>query len=65
MNWDQVQGNWKTFKGKVKERWGQLTDDELDIIEGRRDQLSGALQKRYGWAKDEADRQIDEWERLH
>ena len=48
MNWDQIEGNWKQFKGKVKEKWGQLTDDELDQAAGKRDQLIGFLQKRYG-----------------
>lgn len=64
MNWDQVEGNWKQFKGKVKEQWGKLTDDELDVIAGKRDQLSGKLQKSYGISKDEAEKQIGEWERI-
>ena len=63
MNWDQVEGNWKEFKGKVKERWGKLTDDHLTSIEGKRDQLSGTLQKEYGYAKEEAEREIDEFTR--
>ena len=61
MNWDRVEGNWKTFKGKVQQQWGNLTDDDLDVIEGKRTELSGRLQNRYGLAKDEADRQIDTW----
>jgi uncharacterized protein YjbJ (UPF0337 family) len=65
MNWDTAAGNWKTFKGKVKEQWGKLTDDDLTRIEGKRDQLVGRIQERYGIAKDEADRQIRDWERLN
>jgi uncharacterized protein YjbJ (UPF0337 family) len=61
MNWDRIEGSWKQFKGSVKDQWGKLTDDELDRIEGRRDQLVGRIQERYGIARDEADRQIDDW----
>jgi uncharacterized protein YjbJ (UPF0337 family) len=63
MNWDRIEGNWKQLKGKAKEQWGKLTDDDLTIIAGKRDQLSGKLQERYGYAKDEADRYVDEWSR--
>ena len=62
MNWDQVEGRWKQFKGKVKEKWGQLTDDDLDVIAGKKDQLSGKLQERYGYSKEQADRYINDWE---
>lgn len=62
MNDDRVEGNWKQFKGKVKEQWGKLTDDDLDVISGKRDQLSGKIQERHGIAKDEADRQIRDFE---
>jgi uncharacterized protein YjbJ (UPF0337 family) len=66
MNWDRVEGNWKQFKGQVKEGWGKLTDDDIAIINGKRDQLVGKIQERYGCAKDEADRQVKDWEqRLH
>ena len=58
MNWDRVEGNWKQLKGKAKERWGKLTDDDLDVVAGRHDQLSGKLQECYGIAKDEAERQL-------
>ena len=61
MNWDRVEGNWKEFKGKVQQKWGKLTSDDLDVNEGKRMQLSGRLQQRYGVAKDEAERQIDGW----
>jgi uncharacterized protein YjbJ (UPF0337 family) len=61
MNWDRIEGNWKQVAGSVKERWGELTDDDLQRIEGRREQLVGRLQERYGVAREEADRQIDDW----
>ena len=61
MNWDRIEGNWKQFKGKVKEQWGKLTDDDLDVAAGKRDQLVGRIQNRYGIAKDEAERQADDW----
>lgn len=61
MNWDQVQGQWTQLKGKVKETWGKLTDDDLDVIAGRRDQLVGKLQERYGYAKEQAERFVEEF----
>ena len=61
MNAEQMQGKWKQLKGGVKERWGKLTDDDLDIINGQRDQLIGRIQERYGIAKEEARKQVDEW----
>lgn len=61
MNWDQVQGNWKELKGRVKEKWGNVTDDDVNVIAGKRDQLAGVLQKRYGFAKEQAEKQIDEF----
>lgn len=61
MNWDRVAGDWKQFKGKVKEKWGQLTDDDLAKINGNREQLEGLLQQRYGYAKDKAKQEIDSW----
>jgi len=62
MNWDTVQGQWKQFRGQVKEQWGKLTDDDLDRIEGKRDQLLGAVQKRYGVAREEAETQVRNFE---
>ena len=62
MNWDTVKGEWKQFRGKIKEQWGKLTDDDLDRIEGKRDQLVGAVQKRYGVAKEEAEKQLHDFE---
>ena len=61
MNWDRIEGNWKQFSGKVKEKWGQLTDDDLTRINGNREQLEGVLQERYGYAKDQAKAEIDRW----
>ena len=62
MNWDQIEGNWKQFKGEAKRQWGKLTNDDLDVIEGNRDKLVGKIQERYGIAKDEAERRVDRWE---
>ena len=62
MNWDIVEGNWKQFKGKAKEQWGKLTDDDLDVIAGKRDQLAGRVQEAYGVSKDEAEKQIRDFE---
>jgi len=62
MAWDQIEGGWKQLKGKVREQWGKLTDDDLDVIAGKRDQLLGKLQQRYGWVKDEAERHVGEFE---
>lgn len=61
MNWDRIAGNWKQASGRVQKEWGKLTDDDLAYVEGRRDQLVGILQERYGIRQDEADRQIDDW----
>jgi uncharacterized protein YjbJ (UPF0337 family) len=61
MNWDQVEGKWKQFSGSVKEKWGKLTDDDLTAIRGKRDQLVGKIQERYGIAKDAAEKQVDEF----
>jgi uncharacterized protein YjbJ (UPF0337 family) len=59
--WDRVAGKWKQLKGEVRSRWGKLTDNDLELIAGERDKLAGRIQERYGIAKDEANRQIDEW----
>jgi uncharacterized protein YjbJ (UPF0337 family) len=64
MNSDQLQGKWKQVKGEVKERWGKLTDDDVNVINGQHDQLVGKIQERYGIARDVAQKQVDEWMRL-
>lgn len=62
MNKDEAGGNWKQLKGKVKEQWGKLTDDDMTVIEGKRDQLVGKIQERYGYAKDQAEKEVGDWE---
>jgi uncharacterized protein YjbJ (UPF0337 family) len=61
MNWDQVEGKWKQIKGEAKTRWGKLTDDDLDTVAGQRDKLVGTVQERYGIAKDQAQREVEDW----
>lgn len=63
MNWEQIQGNWKQAVGQAKERWGKLTDDDLHVVAGRREQLVGLIEQRYGVLKEEAERQLAEWQR--
>jgi len=62
MNWDQVAGNWKQVKGVVREKWGKLTDDDVDIIAGKRDILLGKIQERHGIAREEAEKELKDWE---
>ncbi len=62
MNWDQVKGQWKQFTGKAKEKWGDLTDDDFTKIDGQREQLVGRIQERYGIAREEAERQVADFE---
>ena len=62
MNWDRISGDWKQFKGQLKQSWGKLTDDDLSYIEGSRDKMVGKIQERYGIARDEAEKQVKEWE---
>jgi len=61
MNWDEIEGNWKQLKGKVRSQWGKLTDDDLEVVNGKRTELLGVLQARYGHAKEQAEREIDLW----
>jgi uncharacterized protein YjbJ (UPF0337 family) len=61
MNWDRIEGNWKQVAGKAREKWGDLTDDDIEKMSGKKDQLVGRIQERYGIARDEASRQADEW----
>jgi uncharacterized protein YjbJ (UPF0337 family) len=63
MNWDQIEGKWKQVKGSARQKWAKLTDDDLEFIAGNRDQFAGRLQERYGIAKEEAEKQVDEWQR--
>jgi len=63
MNTDQTKGSWKQFGGKAKETWGRLTEDDWKVVEGKRDQLVGKIQERYGIAREEAERQVSEFER--
>jgi uncharacterized protein YjbJ (UPF0337 family) len=63
VNWDRAAGDWKQLKGKVKQKWAKLTDDDLTYVDGQRDQLLGRLQERYGIAKDQAEKQVKEWEK--
>ena len=63
MNWDRIEGNWMQVTGKAKEQWGKLTDDDLQVVAGRRDQLAGKIQERYGIAKHDAEAQLAEWQR--
>lgn len=65
MNWDRIEGKWKQASGKLKEKWGKLTDDDIQMIGGKRDQLIGRIQERYGIAKDDAERQVDEFARTY
>lgn len=61
MDWDRIEGNWKTFKGRAKQQWGRLTDDDINMVEGRREELEGRLQQQYGYAKDRARSEVDNW----
>lgn len=61
MDWNRVEGNWKQLKGRAKQQWGKLTDDDLTAASGRRDELAGKVQERYGIAKDAARKQVDDW----
>jgi uncharacterized protein YjbJ (UPF0337 family) len=62
MNWDQIAGNWKQIKGVVREKWGKLTDDDVDVIAGKRDILLGKIQERHGIAREEAEKELKAWE---
>lgn len=61
MNWDRIEGNWKQYSGKVQQKWGKLTDSDLQVIKGKRTELVGRIQERYGIAKDEAEKQVNEY----
>ena len=61
MNWDLIEANWKQMKGKAKEQWGKLTDDRLEVIAGKRDQLVGAIQEQYSYTRERAEEEINHW----
>jgi uncharacterized protein YjbJ (UPF0337 family) len=61
MDWNRVEGNWKQLRGRAKQQWGKLTDDDLAMVAGRREELAGKVQERYGIARDAARKQVDEW----
>ena len=63
MNWDRIEGNWKQFKGNARQQWGKLTDDNLDVIAGKRNVLLGRIQELYGISKDESEKQLADWEK--
>ena len=63
MNWDQIEGNWKQLKGQAKQKWAKLTDSDWDALSGKREELAGRLQERYGYAKEDVERELDEWGR--
>jgi uncharacterized protein YjbJ (UPF0337 family) len=63
VNWDMIEGQWKQMTGKMKEKWGKLTDSDWDQVAGKRDQFLGKLQERYGYSRDQAEHALNEWER--
>jgi uncharacterized protein YjbJ (UPF0337 family) len=64
MNWDRIEGNWKQFRGNVQQQWGKLTDDHLNVVAGKRDQLAGKIQEVYGISRDEVNKQLSAWQKL-
>ena len=63
MNWDRIEDNWKQLKGSVKEQWGKLSNHQLDVIAGKRENLAGKIQEMYGISRDDAEKQLNEWQR--
>ena len=61
MNWEQIEGKWKELKGQARTKWGKLTDDDLENVAGKKDMLLGRLQQRYGYKRDEAEKELDTW----
>jgi len=61
MNWDRIEGNWMQFKGQVRQQWGKLTDDDMELVKGKRIELAGRIQERYGVAREQAEREIESW----
>jgi uncharacterized protein YjbJ (UPF0337 family) len=64
MNWNQIEGKWTQFKGSARQQWGKLTDDDLDVIAGKRDKLIGKVQEKYGVVKEEAEKQVEQWSKV-
>ena len=62
MNWERIESNWKDFKGQAKQQWSKLSDEQLDKIAGKRDQLSGKIQEAYGISKDQTEKQVSDWQ---
>ena len=62
MNWDQIKGNWKQFTGQAKQKWGKLTEDDWTVVDGKREELVGKVQERYGIAKEDAEKQVKQFE---
>jgi uncharacterized protein YjbJ (UPF0337 family) len=65
MNQDTLEGQWKQMKGKLREKWGKLTDDDWDMVAGKKEQLVGKLQERYGYSREQAEREYSDWERVN
>jgi len=65
MNWDQIEGKWKQAMGSIRQKWGKLTDDDLHVIGGKKDELLGKLQERYGYSREQAHRELDDWLATH
>ena len=65
MNWDQIKGNWKQLRGQAKQQWGKLTDDDMTKLTGKQEELAGVLQQRYGYTKEKAESEINNWLRDH
>jgi uncharacterized protein YjbJ (UPF0337 family) len=65
MNWDQIKGKWHEIKGSIRAKWGELTDDEIEELDGNREKMVGKIQQKYGVAKEEAEKQVDEWTKSH
>ncbi|MCG6898223.1 MAG: CsbD family protein [Thiocapsa sp.] len=65
MNWDEIKGQWHQIKGAIRAKWGELTDDEIEELDGNREKMVGKIQEKYGVAKDEAEKQVDEWTKSH
>jgi uncharacterized protein YjbJ (UPF0337 family) len=61
MNWDRIEGNWMQFKGNAKQQWGKLTDDQIEVIAGKRDHLIGKIQEVYGMTKEASEKEVTDW----